>query len=265
MAFSLIEVLVATAVFAVMLALLLGVTSNMTQLWQRLEGQKQRREAARIVLEIISRDLQAAVFPFDRSNIQNAQLLLNPTEISASLKNRDAMFWQSAAAAGGTRGDLATVGYFVRWLDVAGDPRAVLCRFALLPNNPYISEPTIFDSPDNWLSDALADAVAPGGDTDGRGMLADNVLGLWVTLFDREHELPSSYDSRDQSLGLPTSAEVAIVIIDATTARRITSSDQITALYSRPSAQEFLSALPDEIRRGAQIFRTRIPFHVSSQ
>jgi hypothetical protein len=99
---------------------------------------------------------------------------------------------------------LAEVGYFIRWVGDSGKVRPVLCRFFVNPSrtqggavvvNPdyliYSATPT------EWLSDELLERVAPADQASGYlGLMAEDVLGLWVRCYGLNgNELPN-FDSR---------------------------------------------------------------------
>jgi len=256
-----IELLVATAVFAVLMTLLLSIVSQTTRLWQQSENQKVRRQNARVLLEIMTRDLESALFPLDRTNARSMQFLLNPAEAPL---HRDAAFWQAVVPGQSAKGDVFEVGYFVQWTnDAHNRPRSALCRYSV----PASNTDTIFYNPSApWLTAQKLVTYAPGlGDTNNfKGVLAENVIGLWITLYGEDgstNGLGAPYDSRTAS-ARPSSAEVAFVLLDANIANRLQSMAPITNnISSTPEA--LVASLPDDMRAATQIFRARARFETA--
>lgn len=259
-AFSLTEVLVATAVFALLLTLLLSITSGTSRIWQEGESQKARRQAARAVLDVMTRDLEAVQFPIVKGSTNSLEFLLNPAGASGLL-NHDAIFWQAPVPGESVSGDLQEVGYFVQWItDANKPPRSELCRLRV----PATNATAIFNSPQDWLTSTKIDTFAPGSkDTNNyQGLQAENVIALWITLFGKSGTnwtpLPSPYSSRDTNLPYPARAEIALAIADPTILRRLGSADAITSKYNASTIDAFVSALPPEISKGVSIFRTSV-------
>lgn len=255
-AFSLVEVVVASAVFAVMVTLLLTVVSHVNGIWQQADAQKLRRQAGRMLLETISRDLASALVPVPgRGNAANIFFLLNPPALGSG--SRDAIFWQTRVQRDGLGSDIAQVGYFVRWTGARG----ALCRVFLFSDDP---DYRVYENPDTWLTDTYLSQVAPADESgDFRGLVSEHVLALWVTLFDAAgNQIVGAYDSRVAG-GLPVAAEIAIAIADPSAMQRITSSTEITGHYSASTIDEFVEQLPESIRSNTQIFRTRVPLEAA--
>lgn len=259
--FTLVELLVAVAVFALLMVLLLTLVSQATRIWQQTDNQKVRRQTARVLLEIIVRDLESALFPLDPTNSRSLQFLLNPP---AAPRNRDAAFWQAAVPGEGARGDMYEVGYFVQWInDTNNRPRSALCRYGVSATN----SDAIFQDPSlEWLTVGKLAAYAPGlADTGSyKGVLAENVLGLWITLRDKDgttNGFGSFYDSRETT-NRPASAEIAFVLLDANAAKRLVSAAALTNNFLS-SPEEYVAALPPEIKSGTQIFRATARFEAA--
>lgn len=248
--FSLVELLVACAVLTLLLTVLFTVVSQALRLWQQTEGQKTRRESARICMEMMVRDLEASSFPISSSG--TFQFLLNPPAL-ASCQNRDAIFWQAITYSDSPPGVPSEVGYFVQWEGT----KSALCRYRV----PASDADSIFHNPADWLSPAKVKAHAPGlADSDAfAGMIAENVIGLWITLYDRngnEKGLNPTYDSRVTD-SRPAVVEIGLALIDARIASRITSPEVITSAYTA-AIDDFPSRLPLPLREGVQIFKFRV-------
>jgi uncharacterized protein (TIGR02599 family) len=230
------------------------------------------------------------------------QFVVNPSQVGAAFRNPQALFWQAPVATGS--GDkMAEVGYFVRWdLSKPENPRAMLCRFFVDPADPnYLisTNPTawITDSLLNTVSPGVEDTGTPANSY--KGWVADNVIALWVRCLDplgnpivtdalETSYADYAYDSRrgyryetsgmditksgfkDPSgnfnilATLPDSIEIALVIIDARAANRLTAKPTYT-VTTPPTAssfwtdiQNFIDSLPDGVREGARVYSTRM-------
>ena len=250
--FTILEVLVAAAIFALLAALLLSVTSEASKLWQRAENQKARRQMARIIIETMSRDMESVAFPVASGATNSLQFVVGSATGTTNL-NPNAAFWQATAAGDASSGGLAEVGYFVQWKD----NRSALCRYYV----PGTNADSIFSSSaanwKDWLTASKISAYAPGlyDSNSFGGLLAENVLGLWITVYDVNNVAYTNYDSRTLAVR-PVSAEIGLAIIDPSSARRITNSVQQVS-YT-PSIDNFVTNLPSYLRDGVQIFKTRI-------
>jgi len=269
--FTLVELLVATAIFFLLMMILLSLASQGSGIMQKMNREKTNREVARVLLECIGRDLEATVFPFNASSTTSLRFQQNPASLrSGGYLNPNALFWQTAwNGTSSTNGDIADVGYFVKWvIDSTGMAHGTLCRMGIPPTSAdsIFQSQTLNASLLNKYAPGLADTV-PGSSTAYKGLMADNVLGLWIILYDRKMvRLTSPYDSRTTSRR-PAYADISIAVLDPQIARRINSSNlglMITDHYAGPTvtnATVFVSQLPASIRAGAQAFETRVPIY----
>jgi len=298
-AFTLLEVLVALAILALMVVALASMASEASRMWSSAEAKNQRRSTGRALLQFMARDLEMAVVPnlYPSTNPANLQFVASlPTVMPAAVLNPHAAFWQAPIAANRSRGDLAQIGYFVRW-DTTSQPgtaKAQLCRFFVDPaetTNYQIYSREADDTPTDWLTASTLDQVAPATEAgEYRGWFADNVIALWILCIDSQDRpilktaagvtLNGGYgfDSRqgyeNPSAGreqlpsaLPASVEISLVTVDSRTARRIQA--PISAAPGSPanfhkdqntpgSLAHFIANLPTEIRAGVQVFSTRV-------
>jgi type II secretory pathway component PulJ len=279
--FSLVEMLVALAILSIIVVVLLSITTSMISTWQLGQARNERRTVGRDALERMARDLRMASMPLSKSNTTNLEFVINPPGVSSTYELPQAVFWQAPVPSdGGTNGNLAIVGYFVQWIN--GAPS--LSRVLINPSagSSYI----IYSSPTSWITDALIQTTAPATSSSGyAGLMAENVLGLWVQALDPrgnpiqqstglagenfDSRLPYSYTNSvyttvpttNQAPVLPASLQVAIVIMDSRTAKRLTGVNP----KEKPSAntgnfwsdiQNFYTNLPSDIQKGAEIQTT---------
>lgn len=250
-AFTLVEMLVSTAIMLLLIVLLFSVTDRIGAAWVQSHGVSERRQSVRIIADMVARDLRGALAPLAVDDQESLQFLLNPPILGAEYRNADCLFWQAPVAANSTRGDIAELGYFVRWFanenGSGGPPLARLCRFYVDPTQ--VDQFRIYSSPQNWLDDELLNSVAPAGflsqanPDNYRGLLAENVVGFWARCIKRNSltGLPemdgtqakffAEFDSRAEGLRtkdhpfpspLPMQLEISFAVIDSPGAARMT-------------------------------------------
>ncbi|MFZ4599776.1 MAG: hypothetical protein ACOYNN_14120 [Terrimicrobiaceae bacterium] len=196
-----IEVLVSTAILALLVVLLSGVFTGVSNVWKQSHANIDRLENIRAVTDIISGELRSALLPVNRTDKGNLQFIKNPANIDQSLLNPDALFWQAPVAADSSLGDVAVIGYFVRW-DNSTPPRQrpILCRVAISAKGKTGQDPNflIYDhtpGTSDWLSDAIISSASPGDVANGyRGLISENVVAFFVECLDgRGRPITSSY------------------------------------------------------------------------
>ncbi len=243
-----VEMLVATVVFILLVMLLLNLVSHTTQVWQRTDGQKNRQQAGRHALEMISRDLESAIFPLSTNSTSTLHFQLNPGV--PDFENPSAAFWQAASSVETNGSDINDVGYFVAWTTNNGHPVAELRRYQLAATNSESS----FQIGSNAISTSKLNAHAPGSDdaTTHQGLVAPNIIGLWITLFEGSNTIVPPYDSRTTT-SRPTSAEVAVAVMDPRSTGRLSAIPS----YST-NAGGFAAALNQQYGNSVQIYQTRV-------
>jgi prepilin-type N-terminal cleavage/methylation domain-containing protein len=276
--FTLVEMLVAIAILGIILIVLLGMTTSIMNTWQFGQARNERRTAGQAILDRISRDLRQAALPASRSNTNSLQLVINPTGVSTAYEYPQAIFWQAPVPTDeGISGNLAVVGYFVQW--VSGVP--MLSRILINPSSTgsYL----VYSTPAAWISDSILATNAAGTAASGySGLMAENVLGLWVQALDPQgrpiKQRPTdhageNFDSRlsytytnsvypsvlstNIAPVLPASIQVAILVVDSRTAKRLTGTEKPTTASLTGNfwtdINTFYSSLPPVVQKGSEI------------
>ncbi|MBW8863455.1 MAG: prepilin-type N-terminal cleavage/methylation domain-containing protein [Verrucomicrobia bacterium] len=234
--FTLVELMVATAVLSVMVLMLMEVLNRTSSAWTLGQAQAERRQSARSVADVIARELEPALMPV----------------------------WQAPIAADRSRGDVAEVGYFLKWkLPVPNDPkndvwRPQLCRFFVNPTerDNYL----ILTNPTQWLSVDLLDSVAPATAGSGyAGLFAENVIGFWVRCYDKNGQCLKDYDSRVTHV-LPRTVKIYLVLLGPTGLARLYQKPDydMAGAGDEPDLQAFINSLPVGIRQAARPFVTEV-------
>ena len=284
------------AILSILVVILSQMINQASTAWARGESNKERMQDARAVVEFMSNELQSALLPVNRPTQTGIQFVVNPAAItSGTFNNRDSVFWQTPQATDQTQGDVAEVGYFVRWdtTSVPGNPRPILCRFFVNPGDPNF---LIYSTVTPWLSDAMLDAAAPGiksandPSKNYQGLFAENVLGLWVTALDPIGQpitldatganITGSFDSRmgyqytdsngatqiQSACSLPAAIDLGLVTLDSRSAKRITPGLPAkiqTLAATSASAQAFVATAQSDpaflpIIQGLRYFQTKV-------
>jgi len=176
--------MVSVAILALLVVVLASIFGGVSRTWQMGQSNSERLQNIRVITGFISGELRAALLPINRSDKGSLQFIANPTDISASFRNPDAIFWQAPVASNQELTDVAQVGYFVKWdMSKPDNPRPILCRVNVSKtiggSNFMIYSQAGGTVP--WLTDALLNAVAPGDkDNAYEGLVAENVVALFI-------------------------------------------------------------------------------------
>jgi len=252
--FTLVEILVATSLLVVISLFLVEIANQSARAWTQGEHQSNNRQRAQVALDFMGRELQQALLSSDPIN-GPLEFVIDPTAVT-SFPNRDTIFWQAPVATDASRGDLAEVGYFVRWTGT----QASLCRFFVNPSDTANYHLYDTPSPSQWVSDSILNTVAPADKTDHyQGLFLENVIGLWVQAYQVDG---TAYLGDSRTAGhLPAFVQISLALIDTTIAARLTASQASTvqAGYKNASTAEMLVAsLPATIRAGASVVTIRV-------
>ncbi len=252
-AFTLLEMLTATAITMVFMALLAAISGHVSRLIPMEVDKTQQRSGARAALNFIEKEMRQAVLSRDASSstANSLQFLINPPKVGAPYSFHDSVFWQAPIASTTNSGDFAEVGYFVAWKNNL----PCLCRFFVNPDSPnYL----IYRDPDNWITSDLLNGFAPG--TNFEGLFLENVIGFWMEAYASGNptETPlTSWDSRSTKK-LPARVDISLIVIGPAAAKRLT--DELTttvrqAVAAASTAQNCFSNLPQSIRSNASIVK----------
>lgn len=296
-AFTLVELMVSVSVLSILVLMFSSLFSSASRAWVTGSGNVERRRNVRALTDYIGNELKAAMLPVQIVNgasTGNLQFLVDPSsdQVPTDYQNADCLFWQAPLATEATYGDIAEVGYFVKWQnDNKGNSVPTLCRFfvnssttatdgTIAPNPNYL----IFDKdPKSWLSKTMIDTVSPATAASGyRGVFAENVVGLWARCYGLDGtELPRSFDSRTgyncnmqktdnsgnvqtwkETRYLPTKIQISIAQVDSHYAALLPAAAatlrQLTGSTTIRDAEQFLQAVRQQAT-GASPLRPLLP------
>jgi len=291
-AFTLVEMLVALAILSLLVLLVATMLSGVMSTWQQAEARDERRSVARRSLDLMAQDIRLAALPSNHADTNSLQFMIDPPATALSGYLLPHAFFEQAPvatdlAASTTQGDLAVVGYFVRWVGT----EACLCRLLI---NPSSTDYAVYSSPTNWVTPALLDKYAPASSSDSyAGLVGANVLGLWAQALDDNGNpilttsagsttsyTAGAYDSRlgysvatngvTEVYGpsaLPAAVRLGIVVIDSHTAKQLTQPVAPAAATTNffGDIQQFVSSLPPPIQQGTEVYTQVVPLSRLSQ
>jgi len=237
---------------------LLVISGQAAQIWDWGESENQYHQRARAALDLTGREMKQSLLPLDASQTKGLQLVINPSSVSQGYPNT--VFWQAAVAKDKTCGDIAEIGYFIRW----NANTANLCRF-YVPSGG--ADYLIYTSPDAWVTDAILDKEAPADKANGfQGLFLENVVGLWVTAYAADGTAYASYNSRTLGNTFPAYVDISLVFLNLSSANRMKSSSSLassiqSASQTATDAQTFLkSSAIAPVRQGAGASTFRVYF-----
>jgi len=154
--FTLIELLVSIAIMLFLLVVLSATSIGITNMWQRGIAHNERRQSATFAFQKIIRDLRAAVVSINPA--KKSAFFINHPKIGPTYTNPQTLFFE---------GEMDIYGYFVQWVD-----RIPILTRLRVPKGATINDKLIEDN-------------APSTKNSGYlGLLAENILGLWVQPID---------------------------------------------------------------------------------
>lgn len=254
--FTILEVLVATTILALLLVLVLSVISQSSNIWRRSMDKIESSQGARLAFESITRNLSQATLNtyLDYDDPANPQQYLRKSELKffsdaagtgtlpGTAKTGSVFFFQAPVGYTtntsyiGMDSLLNTCGYFVSYTTNSGVPSHVsnagnVYRYRLMQVLVPAESNTIYQTnlgPTAWF-DAFAGVARP---------VADNIIAVVVRPQDpgsAAADLPNNQYAYDSTLNatnspqpvtahqLPPVVQVTMVAIDETSAERIDS------------------------------------------
>jgi prepilin-type N-terminal cleavage/methylation domain-containing protein len=111
--FTLVEILVATAMMAILLTVVLSITNNFMKGWNQTSGKLSTSSDAKLALDYLSRDLSSAIFRNDQSEWLETQLNKNVGPNPYLVRNTSLVnfFTPVVDESGSTTGDISAVCY----------------------------------------------------------------------------------------------------------------------------------------------------------
>ena len=218
----------------------------MSSFWQLGIAHNERRSSALSAFSRMARDLRFAALPGNPAST-NLQLIINPPNLGSDYKLPQAAFWQAPVAGDRSRGNMALVGYFVQWVDETNGSPAIW----------FPSSAGWWRIPTTRCKSLRISSRTPSWPATRRRRRSRTTPGNWrkrawsLDAAADQQQKPISRDSKsepfangefDSSKGyavsftnavttrfataLPASLEVALVAVDARTAKRLTGAEK---------------------------------------
>ena len=186
-AFTLIEIMVATVVMVILTGLVIQITSEVLKVWNRSSGKLTANAEARIVMDLLTQDLEAAVFRNNNMTwLESEQVPLDdPFGSGSSFKTTELKLFSPAQDRPTGPGDICGISYLLKYSDpITGEESGTERTFILYRN--VIDPRTTFEdlmgknyqeSLDNpqWSDDSTID--------EGRNYLASNIVDFRVDFY----------------------------------------------------------------------------------
>ncbi len=297
--FTLVEVLVSTAVLIVLLLLMLSVIGQASSIWRRSSGTVEAFQDARLAFDVITRNLSQATLNtyLDYDNSTNPARYLRMSELAfgsgpsgagalpGTPGTGQAVFFQAplgyvtnATNYGGLEGLLNTCGYFVSFTTNSSTPAHVAAggnpvRYRLMQMLVPSEKNDIYKTNTGtaWFS-AYTNAARP---------LADNIILLLIRPQDPSAAPPDittnySYDTRENSGAdpqpgnahqLPPVIQVTMVAIEEAASRRIDAGGAQPAAITGALSGKFQATALYQTNLdalGSALSAARIPYRVFS-
>lgn len=185
-AFTLIEIMVATVIMIILVGLVIQITSEVLKVWNRSSGKLAANAEARIALDLITQDLETAVF---RSNGKQWLRVDAPAASGGQYGNQTValkLFSPALDRDQSLPGDLCAIGYHLEYgpaYDGASDNVYALYRMLKSPEVTFVE---YMGSKGETVQDSLTGA-SPGWDKADivveSNYLAGNIIDFKVLLY----------------------------------------------------------------------------------
>ena len=247
--FTLIEILVASAVMALLVGLVITITSQVLNVWNRSGGRLSANQEARIAMEMLTQDLETAVFRNRRSATDDSEWFFIEDSVISGSVNTVALnlFSPALDRPAGQPGDICAITYELRLVNPitgvnlplsaapASQVQFVLYRQLIEPQQTFDS---LLGGPITW------------GNPSADDYLVGNIVEFNIRLFRANgQEITNNPFIFD---GLPTTPVPAFADIKL----RVLSPEGANILQGQGSAAN----LDDIIREHATTFIRRVSF-----
>ncbi|MEI6071598.1 MAG: prepilin-type N-terminal cleavage/methylation domain-containing protein [Verrucomicrobiae bacterium] len=253
-AFTLLELLVAMVVFALLLVMLLGMVDTSAKLWRDGEGRVDSYREARAALGVMSRDLGNLVATTNTGQFllkSNAHQLVPAI---AGITTNSAVFFLSALPAGAqdpasNRSDVCQVGYFLAFGKSSGASNAPVNTMNIY--RYLLSSDPAFHRLTNPSPPLFPGDLATAGDPRVE-LLARNITSLTLIAYTATNNSLTNFDSTNTPI--PDLVEIRISAVNQDTAKKLGGN---MADWTDPNSPA--------IRAAVQSFSTRIKINRPQQ
>lgn len=232
-AFTMLELLVAMAVFSLLIVLLMGMVDGATKLWRENENRVDAYREARAALGMMARDLNNAIAANNTNYIlinTPAFAKLQEADVQKNTNTAGAIFFLSAQPAAaqdlsGNKSDVCEVGYFLAYGNTSIAP-------AGSTNNKSMGLYRYFRSSNNTFSNLLSGSASlfsnvtiTGAHTD---LLARNVKSFRITPYQIDASNNRIAYNPATNAAMPDLVEISVTALNQDTARKMDSASDWT-------------------------------------
>jgi len=197
-AFTLIEIMVATVVMVVLTGLVIQITSEVLKVWNRSSGKLTTNAQARIAMDLLTQDLEAAVFRNNNMTWLESEQekLVGPFGGNSTFKTTYLKLFSPALDRPSAAGDICGISYILKYSDPitgldTGDQRE---RTFILYRNIIDPETTFKDLMGDGNQELLNKSLWNDVNTidSGRNFLASNIVDFRVDFYVEDDGITST-------------------------------------------------------------------------
>jgi type II secretory pathway pseudopilin PulG len=186
-AFTLIEIMVATVIMVVLVGLVIQITSEVLKVWNRSSGKLAANAEARIALDLLTQDLETAVF---RNNglrwLEAEQVPLgDPFGTGSTFKTTKLKLFSPALDRPDGPGDICGISYLLRYSDPidgteSGDDRTFILYRNLIDPSTTFNALMGVGNQEQLINGLWSDSETING---GENYLASNIVDFRVDFY----------------------------------------------------------------------------------
>ena len=189
-AFTLIEIMVATVVMVILTGLVIQITSEVLKVWNRSSGKLTANSEARIVMDLLTQDLEAAVFRNNNMTwLESEQVPLDdPFGSGSNFKTTELKLFSPAQDRPTGPGDICGISYLLKYSDPitgaeSGDERTfILYRNVIDPRTTFEDLMGGEENQKKSFNNTLWSDDSTIGEK-GRNFLASNIVDFRVDFY----------------------------------------------------------------------------------
>lgn len=276
-AFTLIEIMVATVIMVVLVGLVIQITSEVLKVWNRSSGKLSANAEARIALDLLTQDLETAVFRNNGMRWLEAEeeLFQNPLTGSGYVTTKLKLFSPALDRPSGP-GDICGIAYLLNYRNpidggTSGDQTFVLYRHVVDPQTTFNdlmgeSNQEAFDNTE-WSDDSIRD--------DGKNYLVSNIIDFRVDFYVEGKSTDTVGTSLQvtgdvlfggtgstvgASAAAPAAIQFARPISYAVITLTVISDEALKVIQNNAFAQSGFDTLKDYIVANSEVFTRRVNF-----
>jgi len=249
-AFTILELLVAMAVFSLLIVMLMGMVDSGTKLWRESENRVDSYRESRAAISIIARDLRNTIVSTNTNffQINSAAFDLLATQ-EKNTNTAGAVFFLSAQPSAaqdsvGNTSDICQVGYFLAFGNTSMIP-GPSARSSMNLYRYFLSSDATFSRLTNSAQPIFPNSLQPSATDERIELLARNIRSFRITALQADGQPFTATPSAP----LPPLIEVEMEALNDDSAKRLTGrTDWVSAG----------GVMSNTINRSKQTFSTRI-------